>query len=71
MSYVITEIQTNSDGTLGILNFTNADRYEAEAIYHEKLAYAARSSLPKHAVVLVDNTGNLINFQCYEHGALT
>lgn len=70
MSYVIIEIQTNSDGTIGVLTFTNNNRYEAEAVYHEKLAFAARSTLPKHAVVLTDNTGNLINYQCYEHGSV-
>lgn len=68
MIYIITEIQTNTDGTLGILTFTATERYEAEAIYHEKLAFAARSELPCHAVTLCDNEGHQLNFDSYKHG---
>ena len=65
--YIITEIQTNSDGTVGVLNFTAEDRFEAEAVFHEKLAYAARSALPCHAVTLCDNEGHQLNFDSYKH----
>lgn len=66
--YIIMEIQTNADGTVGNLVYMNADWHEAQAIYHEKLAYAARSTLPCYAVVLMDNCGNPIENRAYKRG---
>lgn len=66
--YIIFEIQTNADKTVGTLVYTAEDWYEAQAIYHEKLAYAARSAQPCHAISLMNNDGTLIESRAYKHG---
>lgn len=65
--YIITEIQTNADNTIGVLTFISETWNEAQGLFHEKLAYAARSALPHHAVTLCDNLGNPLNYMCYDH----
>ena len=57
--YIIIEIQTNADFTIGILTYTADTWRGAQQIYHEKLAYAAMSTLPRYAVVLMDNSGHV------------
>ena len=68
MSYIVIEIQTNSDGTVGNLVNAYADRMQAEQQYHTVLASAAVSALPVHAAVLLTNDGRLIASQAYHHG---
>lgn len=65
--YIIIEIQTNADGTIGNLVYTAATRNEADSIYYQKLGYAAISQLPKHAVALMSNEGFPLMHQCYRH----
>ena len=68
MSYIVIEIQTNSDGTVGNLVNAYADRMQAEQQYHTVLASAAVSALPVHAAVLLTNDGRLIASQAYHDG---
>lgn len=63
--YIIIEIQTNDNGTIGILTYTATDWRNAQQIYHEKLAYAAMSTLPRYAVSLVDNSGRVLESRYY------
>lgn len=63
--YVIIEIQTNANGALGVLTYTASTWRQAQQIYHEKLAYAAQSTLPCYAVALLDNHGNLQESRYY------
>lgn len=63
--YIIIEIQTNANGTLGILTYTAQDWRQAQQIYHEKLAYAAMSTLPRYAVSLMDNSGRVLESRYY------
>lgn len=63
--YIIIEIQTNANGTLGILTYTAQEWRNAQQIYHEKLAYAAMSTLPRYSVVLLDNSGNMLESRYY------
>lgn len=65
--YIIFEIQTNTDGTVGTLVNTADTRNRAESIYHQVLAAAALSSLPRHACVLMTNDGFQLMSQCYHH----
>lgn len=65
MYYIIIEIQTNTNGALGILTYTAETWRQGQQIYHEKLAYAAMSTLPRYAVALLDNSGNLLESRCY------
>ena len=66
--YIVIEIQTNTDGTVG--NFVWAYQSENEAFskYHSVLASAAISSLPVHAAVILRNDGLQIAAQSFKHG---
>lgn len=65
--YVVIEMQTNADGTLGNLVSSFDDRNQAESAFHGVLASAAISTLPVHTALLVTNTGLVLNAQRYEH----
>ena len=65
--FIVIEIQTNADGTIGNLVTSYDSRNAAESSYHTVLASAAISALPKHAAVLLTNDGTIINSECYEH----
>lgn len=67
MFYIVFEMQTNSDGTLGTLVTTYNDRLAAESAYHAVLAAAAVSALPRHGAMLVTNTGVTVLSQTYAH----
>mgnify|MGYP003297674885 CR=1 FL=1 len=65
--YIIIEIQTNADQTLGILTYTAESWRMAQKIYHEKLAYAAQSELPCYSVSLLDSHGNVQESRYYNN----
>jgi len=65
--YIVMEIQTNNDGTVGSLVYKYESRLEAESKYHTVLAAAAISALPMHAAVLLTNRGQMITSEYYEH----
>lgn len=67
MQYIVIEIQTNADGTVGNLVYSYTDRNEAERQYHLILASAAVSELPAHSAVMLTNDGRCIMSQCYKH----
>ena len=67
MKYLVIEIQTNSDGTVGNIVFAYDTENEAWSKYHDILHHAAVSSLPMHAAVLIANDGNLIDQKCFRH----
>lgn len=63
--YIIIEIQTNTDQTIGILTYTAQSWREAQHIYNEKLSYAALSTLPCQAVSLLDSYGRCLESRYY------
>lgn len=67
MKYLVIEIQTNADGTVGNIVFAYDTENEAWSKFHDILHYAAVSSLPMHAAVLIANDGNLIDQKCFRH----
>ena len=67
MKYLVIEIQTNTDGTVGNLVFAYDDRNQAESKYHTVLAAAAISEVTIHACSLLASDGRLLNRGCYEH----
>jgi len=67
MTYIVIEIQTNTDGTVGTLITAHSTRNEAEQKYHLILSSAAVSTLPTHAAVLMTNDGKQIYSQSYSH----
>lgn len=67
MTYIVIELQTNADGTVGNLVYAYTDRNEAEQKYHLVLSSAAVSQLPAHAAVLLTGDGRTLASQCYRH----
>jgi hypothetical protein len=65
--YIVIEIQTNTDGTIGNLVSAYDTRNEAESHYHSVLASAAVSTLPVHSAVILTSEGRTICSQCYKH----
>ena len=63
--YIIIEIQTTANGELGILTHVSDTWRGAQQLYHEKLAYAAMSTLPRYAVALLDNSGRVLESRYY------
>ena len=63
--YIVLEIQTMQDGTVATLATTAATWREAQGVYHNKLWYAAQSTLPCYAVALLDSHGNLLESRYY------
>lgn len=68
MKYLVVEIQTNTDGTVGNLVYIYDNRNEAESKYHAVLSAAAISEVTIHACSLLASDGRLLNRGCYEHG---
>ena len=64
---IIHEMQTTGNQTALVPAKTYTDRNEAESAYHGVLAAAAISSVPVHAVVLMDEHGNTLRREFYEH----
>ena len=65
--YIVFEIQTYDNGTVGTLTTSFEDQLAAEAQFHTVLAAAALSVLPKHAAVLMSNEGFVLRSECYKH----
>lgn len=68
MKYLVVEIQTNADGSVGNIVTTFDDQNSAESAYHSILASAAISSLPCHAAMIVTNEAHVIAGARYVHG---
>lgn len=65
--YFICEVQT-TDGVGAMLPPLTADTIqEAESKYHQILAYAAVSQVPKHGAIIFDEECLPIQSQCYKH----
>lgn len=64
---ILHEIQTTANGTALVPAKTYTDRNEAESAFHTALAAAAISAVPVHAVVLMDEHGNTLRREFYEH----
>ena len=63
--FIVIEIQKSS--SLSAIVDTYSTRNEAEQKYHTVLAYAAVSSVPKHAAVMLTEEGDYIKHECFEH----
>lgn len=66
MKYIVIELQTNADGTVGNQVWSFDDRAQAESKFHAVLSAAAISTLPVHAACLMDTTGRLLDRGCYD-----
>ena len=68
MSYLVVELQTYSDGTVGHLEWSFDNQAQAESKFHAVLSAAAVSEVTIHACSLLASDGRLLNRGCYEHG---
>lgn len=66
--YIVIELQTASDGTVANIVTAYDTPLQAESAYHSILASAAMSTVPAHAAVMIDSTGDYIDAHCYKHG---
>ena len=66
--YIVIELQTNADGTVGNLVTSHDSRDAAESKYHTVLAAAAVSALPCHAATLLTSEGFPLEHKSYKHG---
>ena len=65
--YIVLELQTNTDGTVGNLVYSYENKNEAESKYHEILMHAAISKLPVHTAMLITSYGVTVKTDCYRH----
>ena len=66
MNRVIIEIQTDNGTTSVVPPIAYTDPVEAEAVFLEKCAYARRSGLDTHTVILLDSEGKQIAKKCFK-----
>ena len=67
MKYIVIEIQTGWDGTVGNIVTAYDTKNEAESHYHTVLAAAAISTIMKHSAVIMDEEGAVYGSMCYRH----
>ena len=67
MKFIVIEIQTNSDGTVGNIVQSFDTQEQAESVYHSILASAAISQLPEHAAAIMTSEGYCMESRCYHH----
>lgn len=67
LRYIVIEMQTNGEGVVATLTnaFDNLDA--AYNKYYTVLAYAAISTLPRHAASLMTNDGMLYESKYFDH----
>lgn len=65
--FIILELQTNTDGTVGTLINAYTERNDAESKYHLVLSSAAISTLPKHTAFMLTDDGRVVKSECYIH----
>lgn len=67
--YIILEIQTTGTTTALTPAVTEVNQNSAESTFHTKCASAAISSVGIHTVLMMDEYGNVIRHEYYEHNA--
>lgn len=66
--YIVVELQTYENGTVGSLVTQHSTREEAESKFHGVLAAAAISNIPKHAAICITEEGfEVLPPVCYKH----
>lgn len=68
MKYVIIEMQKFSDGTVAVPPIHTEDSFfEARSTFHSLCAIAAVSEVPVHSVVLLNETGQELGLESFNH----
>lgn len=66
MNYIIIEQQT-SNGVTSAMFTVKGTFNEAEQQYHTVLAAAAVSDVPIHSATMLNERGQIIKYECYDH----
>lgn len=66
--YIVVELQTNQDGTVGNIVYSYDELPAAYSKYYAVLSAAAVSQLPKHAAVMMTGEGYLMESRCFDRG---
>lgn len=66
MNYIVMEIQKDKNDKIATLVTTHADIQGARAKYHTVLAAAAKSGLPLHGALILEENGAQVARECYE-----
>ena len=69
VKYIVLELQTNTDGSVGTLINSYDEQPQAESKYHSVLAAAAVSTIPCHACVLLASDGRQLESKAYKREA--
>ena len=67
MMFIVIELQSDADGKVSNIVNAYAERNDAEARYHQILMAGAKSTLPCHSAVMLDERGNLEKSEYYLH----
>lgn len=65
--YIIVETQTTGGSTAIVTPVSYADKNQADNAYYTKLAAAATSTVPIHAMIMFNEHGVVIRSDYYEH----
>jgi hypothetical protein len=65
--YIVTEVQTNADGSTGTLINAYESENAAWSAYHSVLASAAISNVAIHGAILFTNEGMLLDTKFFKH----
>lgn len=68
MNYIIIEQQTDK-GTTAVLTQTKDNINEAEQAYHTVLAYASVSTIDTHSATMLNENGQALKYECFNHRA--
>ena len=66
MNYIVIEQQT-TNGTTAVLTTVKSNINEAEQQYHTVLAAAAVSQVPLHSASMLNERGQLIKYELFDH----
>lgn len=65
--FIVIEIQSNQDGTVGNIINSYDNEQEAASHYHQILASGAISNVYKHSAFLLNDDGWCMKSECYKH----
>ena len=65
--YIVIELQKSADGSVASIVTNHENFNQAESNYYSCLAAAAISSVPRHAVVMLQDNGMALQSKYYDH----
>ena len=67
MKYIVIEIQKAANGNVTTIVNQYGTTNEAESKFHDVMRYAAVSALPVHGAVILNEMGEWMKGEAYEH----